>query len=160
MMIPPPLPPDLSAKEGRSHLRTTLSLMYVQEGRSESLTLGSLLSLTDDDCDVYGENGCGKNGGVDVGSGGCVGRSLSSLLGTHLFLELTSECHRRQRINWLRSVSMCLRINQDTGLEEVGEEEGEGRDPFREAIAAILKYLDLTLTLAADEGWTGHHRHG
>ena len=108
----------------------TLPLMHVPEGRSVSLTLGSLLSLADDDCDVYSDNGRGKNGGGEVGRGGGVGRSLSSLLGTHLFLELTSECHRRQRINWLRSVSMCLRINQDTGLEEVGEEEGEGRDPF------------------------------
>ena len=134
--------------------------MYVPEGRSVSLSLGSFLSLTDDDCDVYGDNGCGKNVGGDVGSGGGVKRSLSSLLGTDLFLELISECHRRQRINWLRSVSMCLRINQDTGLEEVGEEEGEGRDPFRDTIAAILKYLDLTLTLAADEGWTEHHPHG
>ena len=55
---------------------------------------------------------------------------------------------------------MCLRINQDTGLEEVGEEEGEGRDPSREAISAILKYLDSTLPFSEDEGWTGNHRHG
>ena len=117
MMIPPPLPTDLSAKEGRAHLRVMLPLMHVPEGRTVSLTLGYLLSLADDHCDVYIDNGRGKNGGGEVGSGGGVGRSPSSLLGTHLFLELTPECHRHQRINWLRSVSECLRINQDTVLE-------------------------------------------
>ena len=104
MTIPPPLPPDLSAKDRRAHLQATLFLMFIPKGRSASLTLGSILSLEDDDCDVYGDNGCGKNGGGEVGIGGGVGRSLSSLFSTHMFLELISECHSRQRINWMRSV--------------------------------------------------------
>ena len=41
-----------------------------------------------------------------------------------------------------------------------GEDEGEGGHPFRDAAAAMLKYMDSNLTLAAAEGRTGRHRHG
>ena len=87
-------------------------------------------------------------------SGG-VGRSLSSLLAPRLFLELTAEYHCRQRLNRLSSISECLRIDKDTGSEEV-----EGGYPFRAAAASMLNSLDLTLTLAAAKGWTGRHQHG
>ena len=46
--VPPPLSPALSTKEGRAHLRATLLLLHILEGRAVSLTLGYLLSLEDD----------------------------------------------------------------------------------------------------------------
>ena len=49
VMVPPLLPPNLSAKEGRDHLRVLLSMLHVPEGRAVSLTLGDLLSLMDDE---------------------------------------------------------------------------------------------------------------
>ena len=47
-----PLTPDLTAEGGRFHLRETLSLMRVLEGRDASLTLGDLLYLEDSDGDT------------------------------------------------------------------------------------------------------------
>ena len=63
-MVPPSLPPALSAEGGRVHLRVTLLLMHVPEGRNASLTPGDLLSLA-------GNNGNGGNGGVRGGGGAC-----------------------------------------------------------------------------------------
>ena len=60
----------------------------------------------------------------------------------------------------MRSVSKCLRINQDTISEERGEDKGEGGNPFRDAVTAMLNSLESTLTLVASKGWTGRHRHG
>ena len=54
----------------------------------------------------------------------------------------------------------CLHTNQDTGLEEGEEEDGEGGNPFRDAAYTILNSLDLNLTLTAAEGRMGRNRHG
>ena len=83
-----------------------------------------------------------------------------SLLGTRPFLELTAKYHRRQRIDRLRYISECLRIDQDTGSDEGKEAEEEGRHPFCDATAIMLNSLNLTLTLAVTEAWTGPYRHG
>ena len=79
----------------RDHLRATLLLMQVPEGRETPLTLGSLQYLANDvgdnegnsygnNCRIKGERG----GGGRRGSSG--GRALFSLLGIRLFLELTA----------------------------------------------------------------------
>ena len=52
--------------------------------------------------------------------------SLLSLLSTRPFLELTAKYHHRQRLDRLRSVSECLRIDQYTGSEEWGGVVGRG----------------------------------
>ena len=52
--------PALSAKGGRDHLRATLLLLRVPEGRAASLTLEALLSLADDD----GDNSRGRGRGI------------------------------------------------------------------------------------------------
>ena len=71
-MVPLPLPPTFSAKGGRTYLNSTSSLLPVPEGRASSFTLGSLLSLADNN-------------------------------------------YRRHRLDCLRDVSECLRIDQSTG---------------------------------------------
>ena len=88
------------------------------------------------------------------GGGSCsiIGGSLSSLLGTHLLLELEDKYHCRQIIDCRRSVSDCLRINQEMGFEE---DEGEGGNPLSNAAAAMLNLMESNLTLAATEGRTG-----
>ena len=61
--------------------------------------------------------------GLGSTSGGSVGRSLLSLLGTLPFLELTDEYHCHQRFNQLMSLLKFLHIDQDMGSDEKGEEE-------------------------------------
>ena len=93
-----PLTPNLTAEGGRVHLRETLSLMRVLEGRDASLTLGDLQSLADDFGENYDDNyrerdnrhGKGRGGGGIVDSGGM---SLLSLIGTPLFLYLRTKYH-------------------------------------------------------------------
>ena len=159
-MVPLLLPPSLSTKGERDHPRATLLLLCVLEGRSTPLTLGSLLSLADDNDGDNGVNGCGRGGGWGGGSNSVSGRSLSYLLITRTFLELTDDYHHCQRINRLKSVSECLRINHETGSEEGEEEEVEGGHPFHAAVTAMLNSLELNLTLTAAKVRPGQHWHG
>ena len=61
MRVPLHFPPALSEEGGRDHLRETLSLLHVPEGRDAYLTLGDLQYMADDDCE--GVNG--RRGGGD-----------------------------------------------------------------------------------------------
>ena len=94
--------------------------MHFPEGRASYLTLGALLYLLDDngngnvDGNGDGGNGQGRGGGQGLGSGDGVIRSLSSLLGTRPFLDLTADYHCRHRLDRMRFVSECLRIDQNT----------------------------------------------
>ena len=75
-------------------------------------------------------------------------------------MDLTTEYNRRQILDRLKSVSECLRINQYMGSEEGGEEDGEGRNMFRDTAADTMNSLESTLNLAAAEERTGRHHHG
>ena len=66
--------------------------------------------------------------------------------------------HRGLSLDWLRSISECLHIDQDTESYEGGEV--EGGNTFRNAAIVMLNYMDSTLTLAAADGRTGRHHHG
>ena len=63
MTFLPPLPPNLSAKEGRSNLRANFLLLGVLEGSAASLTMGAILSLVDDDGDGDSDNSYRMEGG-------------------------------------------------------------------------------------------------
>ena len=80
-VVPPSMPPALSTEGVRYHLRETLLLLSIPEGSAESLILGDILSMVDDNGNGNIVRGRGEGGGVG-GSSDSISRSLLSLLET------------------------------------------------------------------------------